>query len=298
LRKILISTCILIVVGAGFAWWITAPKTLPADAMAGITGTAAKGETIFYAAGCASCHAAPDAAEDAMLVLAGGRALTSDFGTFYAPNISPDVEHGIGGWTAQDLANAMKQGVSPDGQHLYPAFPYTTYTHASLQDIADLYAFLQTLPADATPSKPHEIGFPFNIRRALGGWKLLFLNDDWVLDEASSAQLERGRYLVEGLGHCAKCHTPRNAIGGLDTARWLGGAPNPSGEGSIPNITSGGLSWSESEIAEYLKSGFTPDFDVVGGEMADVVGNIAHLTDEDRAAIAAYVKAVPAVPAN
>tara|TARA_R110000868_G_scaffold408790_1_gene692454 strand:- start:8880 stop:9761 length:882 start_codon:yes stop_codon:yes gene_type:complete len=291
----LITLVFLGVIAAGVAWWLTGPERLPDDAMAGLTGDAARGETVFYAGGCASCHAAPDAADDAMLVLAGGRALVSDFGTFYAPNISPDMDHGIGSWSALDLANAMKQGVSPQGQHLYPAFPYTTYTRASLQDIADLYAFLRTLPADATPNRAHDIGFPFNIRRALGGWKLLFLNDDWVQEDVESEALKRGRYLVEALGHCAECHTPRNAIGGLDTMRWLGGAPNPSGQGEIPNITSGALGWSEEEVAEYLTSGFTPDFDVVGGEMADVVSNIAHLDDADRAAIAAYVKAVPAV---
>lgn len=298
MRKILICLLILLLLGVGAGWWLTAPKRLPEDAMAGLTGDAAQGERIFYAGGCASCHAAPDAADDAMLVLAGGRSLSSDFGTFYAPNISPDARHGIGDWTALDLANAMKEGVSPAGQHLYPAFPYTTYSHASLQDIADLFAFLQTLPADATPNRAHDIGFPFNLRPALGVWKLLFLNDDWVLDAAPTEQLERGRYLVEALGHCAECHTPRNAIGGLDTTRWLGGAANPSGQGNIPNITSGALKWSEAEIAEYLTSGFTPDFDVVGGEMADVVSNISHLSDADRAAIAAYVKAVPAVTAE
>jgi mono/diheme cytochrome c family protein len=187
-------------------------------------------------------------------------------------------------------------GTSPEGSHYFPAFPYTTYARAELQDIADLQAFLLTLPPDATPSQVHEVGFPFSIRRALGGWKLMFFKRGWVLTGDLTPQVERGRYLVEALGHCGECHTPRNALGGLERARWLGGAPNPSGDGRIPNITSGRLTWSESDIAGYLKTGFTPEFDSAGGEMAEVVKNVSHLPDEDLAAIAAYLKAVPAQP--
>jgi mono/diheme cytochrome c family protein len=159
----------------------------------------------------------------------------------------------------------------------------------------DLVAYLRTLPADATPSGAHELGFPFNIRRAVGGWKLLFASDQWVLADAPTPQVERGRYLVEALGHCAECHTPRNALGGLNRSDWLAGGPNPDGEGTIPNITPGKLTWTENDIAYYLETGFTPDFDSVGGSMAHVVRNTARLTPEDRLAIAAYLKAVPAV---
>jgi len=189
----------------------------------------------------------------------------------------------------------MRAGVSREGAHYYPAFPFTSYIKAAPQDIVDLHAFLATLPASDVASKPHDVGFPFNVRRLLGGWKMLFLSDEWMLVNAPTDRLERGRYLVEALGHCGECHTPRNELGGWDRSRWLGGAPNPSGKGNIPNITPGGLDWSEGDIAEYLKSGFTPEFDVAGGEMAEVVQNTAHLTDDDRAAIAAYLKAVPAV---
>ena len=295
MRKLLRLLLVLIVIGAALGWWLTRPRTLDPEALAGLSPDAARGEEVFYAGGCASCHAAPGAGEEEMLVLAGGRALGSDFGTFYAPNISSSVEAGIGGWSALDLANAMQRGVSPEGQHYYPAFPYTTYIRAEPQDIADLHAFMQTLPASETPSRAHDVGFPFNIRRALGGWKLLFLNQDWVLEDVGDPQIERGRYLVEALGHCGECHTPRNAIGGPELSRWLGGAPNPAGDGRIPNITSGGLDWSAADIAEYLSSGLTPDFDVAGGEMADVVTNMSHLPRQDLEAIGAYVKAVPAV---
>lgn len=278
---------IVVVIGGAVA---TRPQPLPDDALAGLTPDAERGALIFAAAGCASCHIADDGPAD---VLAGGKAFVSDFGTFYAPNISPDPQHGIGEWTDAQIASAIMRGVGADGAHLYPAFPYATYNKADPQDVVDLIAHLRTLPTDQTPTKAHDVGFPFNIRAALGVWKALYLRDGWVMTDAPD--LERGRYLVEALGHCGECHTPRDSLGGLKTGAWLSGAPNPSGEGRIPNITPGGLTWSEGEIAEYLSSGFTPDFDTAGGTMAEVVKNTAKLPDTDRAAIAAYLKAVPAV---
>lgn len=279
----------LLVAGIGAGWFTTKPSPLPASALDGITGDATRGAVTFAAAGCASCHSAPDGPPD---VLAGGKSFASDFGTFIAPNISSDPEHGVGGWSDLDLASAIMRGVSPEGAHYYPAFPYTSYIKAEIQDVADLIAYMRTLPADATPSQPHDLRFPYTIRATLGPWKALYLRDDWVTD-APTPELERGRDLVEALGHCAECHTPRNALGGLDRAAWLTGAPNPSGEGRIPDITPAGLTWSEQQIAEYLKSGFTPEFDSAGGTMADVIRNTAQLSDEDRLAIAAYLKALP-----
>ncbi|NUB43208.1 cytochrome c [Fertoebacter nigrum] len=291
--RLLPAAALLALLGAGAAWYLTAPSPLPAEATAGLTGDATQGEAVFWAAGCASCHMAPEATGDAQLVLAGGQRFATAFGTFIAPNISPSPEAGIGGWTLAELANAMTRGVSPGGAHYYPAFPYAAYSKADLQDVADLKAFLDTLPPDATPSQPHELGFPFTIRRSLGGWKLLFLRDDWVVTGDLTPAETRGRYLAEALGHCGECHTPRNALGGLKTAQWLQGAPNPSGQGNIPGINSASLDWSEDEIVEYLTSGFTPDFDSAGGHMAHVVANLARLPDTDRAAIAAYLKKVP-----
>lgn len=286
---------VLAVIGAGAGWVLTAPTPIDDAEVAGLAGDAAQGESVFWAAGCASCHMAPDAKGDAQLVLAGGMRFASDFGTFVAPNISPSPE-GIGGWTLAQFASAVQRGVSPEGAHYYPAFPYNAYAKASLQDVADLYAYMQTLPADATPSQPHEIGFPFNIRRSLGGWKWLFASDDWVIDGDLTEAETRGRYLVEALAHCGECHTPRNALGGLDLSRWLAGAPNPDGKGRSPNITPAALTWSEAEIAAYLQSGFTPEFDSVGGHMVAVVENMARLPESDRLAIAAYLKKVPEHP--
>lgn len=233
---------------------------------------------------------APGAEGEAELVLAGGQAFPSAFGTFIAPNISPDADHGIGGWTLQDLGNAIQRGVSPDGAHYYPALPYVAYSKMVPQDVADLYAYLMTLPASATPSQPHQIGFPFNIRRTLGLWKLMFASTDWVVTGPMTPEQERGRYISEALAHCGECHTPRNVLGGLETTRWLSGAPNPSGQGRIPDITPATLTWSEDEIVEYLTSGFTPDYDSVGGHMAHVVENMSKLPESDRRAVAAYLK--------
>ncbi len=273
-------------------WWLTRPQPLPDDATAGLQGDAARGETVFWAAGCASCHAAPGAKDAARLILSGGYRIQSPFGTFVAPNISPSPQ-GIGGWSAQDLANALIAGVSPSGQHYYPALPYTTYTRMTLQDVADLKVYLDGLPPSDAPGAAHELGFPFNIRRGLGLWKQVNLSADWVVEVGDDPQLQRGRYLVEALGHCAECHTPRDAFGGLDVARWMRGAPTPSGKGRIPPLTPDKLTWSAADIAYYLETGFTPDYDSAGGEMAQVVENLAHLSPRDRLAIAAYLKALP-----
>ncbi|MDK3072834.1 cytochrome c [Sedimentitalea sp. JM2-8] len=280
------------VVGAAAGWMVSAPKPVPDDVMAGLTGDPARGEQVFWAAGCASCHAAPDAKDDAKLVLSGGYRMESPFGTFVAPNISPGPE-GIGDWTAQDLANALLAGVSPDGRHLYPSLPYTTYMHMQPQDVADLKSYMDTLPASDTASLPHELGFPFNMRRGLGLWKRINMNPDWVLTDAATPEIERGRYLVEALGHCAECHTPRDATGGLDRGRWMQGAPNPSGKGKIPAIDPANLKWSAGDISYYLETGFTPDYDSAGGQMTKVVASMARLQKSDRDAIAAYLKALP-----
>jgi mono/diheme cytochrome c family protein len=184
-------------------------------------------------------------------------------------------------------------GTSPAGQHYYPAFPYASYGRAAPQDIVDLIAHLRSLPPQAHASAPHEVGFPFNIRATLGGWKLLFGGGDWVVEGDLTPQQARGRYLVEGLAHCGECHTPRNILGGAQRAAWLTGAANPSGEGTVPGITSGQLDWSDRDIASYLTTGFTPNFDTAGGSMAEVIDNLGQLPEADIEAIVAYLRLVP-----
>jgi mono/diheme cytochrome c family protein len=289
----------LAVIGALILYLLTIPRGLPQAALASLpAGDAGRGEAVYWAGGCAACHAAADAAGEDRLKLGGGLALATPFGTFSVPNISPDPTDGIGGWTAADFANAMQRGVTPDRRHLYPSFPYTSYIRMTSADVADLWAFLQTLPPVAGQAPPHDLGFPYNIRRGIGLWKLAFLDTAPAVEvDTSDPVVARGQYLVEGPGHCGECHTPRNAAGAMNTARWLGGAPSPDGNGRIPNITPGGDlgDWSHADIAYYLETGFTPEFDSVGGAMVDVQENLAMLSSDARAAIAAYLMAVPLV---
>lgn len=288
----ILAACALAV--AAGAWVLSGPDPLPEDALDGLVADAANGERVFIAAGCASCHVAPEAdAAVAAPVMSGGRRFESQFGTFVAPNISSHPDAGIGAWSDMDIANAVLRGVSPDGAHYYPAFPYTSYFRASAQDIVDLAAHLRTMPADPTPSLDHEVGFPFNIRRTLGLWKLMAGGPEMVLAGDVSPEVARGRHLVEGLGHCAECHTPRNGLGMADYDAWLAGAPEPAGDGRVPAITPDALGWTAFDIAQYLSTGFTPSFDTAGGDMVEVIENTSRLSSEDRDAIAAYLLALP-----
>lgn len=294
---------VVVVIAAGLAFWLlTTPRGLDPESVANLApGDAARGERIFWAGGCISCHARPGAKGDARLELAGGLELKTPFGVFVPPNISPDKADGIGAWTLADFANALKRGVSPDGRHYYPAFPYPSYARMKLGDVADLFAFIKKLPSVSGLTAPDRLSFPYTIRRGVGLWKLLYLSDKPVitLPADASGKAREGQYLVEGPGHCGECHTPRNFLGGTEDGLWLSGAVAVEGKGHVPNITpgEGGIGgWSEKDIAYYLESGFTPDFDSVGGAMVDVQENIAHLTAADREAIAAYLKIVPPHP--
>lgn len=300
LRRIGLSIAALALAAGAAFWLLTEPRPLAASDLPATPGDAARGELLFWAGGCASCHAAPGSAGKDRLILSGGAPIVSAFGTFHPPNISSDKTHGIGGWSTLDFVNAMKRGIGRNGEHLYPAFPYTSYQRMPIADLVDLKAYLDTLPPSAADSPPHDIPFPFSLRRGIGLWKLLFLDGEtFVPDPTRSAQINRGAFLVEGPGHCNECHTPRNALGGLDFRHRLAGASNPSGQGFVPNITPGpgGIGdWSTGEIVTCLTLGFTPAFDVVGGSMAEVQSNIARLPPDDIAAIAAYLKQLPPLP--
>lgn len=296
--KSLGTLVVLGAIGAGAFLYITRPQPHPVSFWESAGAPDVKnGELVFSMGGCVSCHMAPKAEGEQQLVLAGGLALNSPFGTFHVPNISPDDKAGIGGWTLAQFGDALTRGVGPSGQHLYPSLPYGSYARMSAKDVGDLFAYIKTLPKSDNVAPPHALGFPFNIRLALGGWKFLYLNEEPRVTLASADdKVKRGQYIVEGPGHCGECHTPRDAIGGFEQGMWLAGAPNPEGKGRIPNITPGGsiASWSESDIVTYLTDGNTPEFDFVGGTMAEVQKNMAKLPTEDREAIAAYLKAIPA----
>src|ERR1700689_4194961 len=273
LRRILPCSLLAGAAAFGVYWWLTAVPAMPEVTAPAHAPDLANGQTTFNAGGCSTCHAVPGQPD--RFRLGGGLAIPSPFGTFYAPNISPDPADGIGRWTEAEFVTAVTKGISPEGTHYFPAFPYTSYAHARPEDIADLFAYLKTLPPVSGKVRDHDVPFPFNIRRNIGLWKLLFMDDKpFKPDAARSAQWNRGAYLVNSLGHCAECHSPRNFLGGIITAQRFAGGPDPDGKGWVPNITQKGLSdWGEKDIAYLLESGQTNDGDSVGGSMVAVIKN-------------------------
>jgi mono/diheme cytochrome c family protein len=295
LRRSIFGFIIAAVAGVSVFWWLTIPAVVLPESLPAHTPDLANGLTMFNAGGCSSCHAVPDQPD--RLKLGGGLALKSPFGTFYVPNISPDRADGIGNWTEANFVTALIKGTSPSTTHYFPALPYTSYQRAKIEDIRDLFAYLKTLEAVPGKVRDHELPFPFNIRRNVGIWKLLFMDGKpFMPDAGRPAAWNRGAYLVNGLGHCAECHSPRNFLGGIVTAQRFAGGPNPEGEGWVPNITQKGLGdWSVTDFAYFLQTGQMPDGDSAGGSMARVIKNTSQLSDEDRAAIAEYLKSLPPV---
>ena len=295
LRKLLLLALGAAVVGAAVFWVVTIPATVPASALGAHTPNAANGREMFYAGGCAACHATPG--QDDKLKLGGGLGLKSPFGTFYVPNISPDPNDGIGKWSEADFVTAMLKGTSPDGRHYFPAFPYPSYQRMRIEDVRDLFAHIKTLPAVQGRVRDHDVPFPFNLRRTLGGWKFLFLDGKpFQPDSSKSAQWNRGAYLVNAPGHCAECHSPRNPLGGIVEKQRFAGGPNPEGEGWVPNITQQALGdYSAEDIALLLETGRSPDGEALGGSMIPVIRNTSQLSTESRDAMAAYVKSLPPV---
>lgn len=272
-----------------------APAFAQAQAPAVDAAAVKRGAYIFTAADCAACHTD---SKNKGAPLAGGVALVTPFGTFFGPNITPDRGAGIGDWTEADFRRALREGRSRDGAFLFPVFPYTSFTLMSDGDIADLYAYLRTQPAAATPDKPQAAKFPFGFRPLLFVWQSLFFTPGPLQpDPGQSAEWNRGRYLVEAVAHCEECHTPRNFLGALDHARAFTGNPHGPDRQSAPNITpdpvTGIGKWSIDDIETLLKSGQTPAFDFVGAGMAQVVDGTSKLSDADRHAIAVYLKSLP-----
>jgi mono/diheme cytochrome c family protein len=258
-----------------------------------------RGGYIFRAAGCLTCHTD---AKGGGKPLAGGLALKTPFGTFYSPNITPDPQTGIGAWSKADFITALRHGTSPEGAPYYPAFPYTSYSGMTDQDMGDLLAYLLAQPPVAQQNRRHQLDFPYNLRFTLGVWQALYFNAGAFEPRADKdAAWNRGAYLVRHLGHCGECHSPRGLLGAVDGGQELAGNPlGPDGD-KVPNLTPGpgGLAdWSESDIAYALKSGATPDGDFLSDSMGEVIDNgTSHLSDDDLAAIAKYLKDLPPRPA-
>ena len=294
IRKLLLLAAVAAVVAFGVFWVLTIPQTV--DSLGPHKANLDNGRTLFFIGGCASCHATYGDKDPSKL--GGGMTLETPFGNFYPPNISPDPDYGIGRWDEAEFLSAMTKGTTPDGEHLYPVFPYPSYQRMTTNDLRDLFAFLKTLPKvmNTETVLRNGLSFPFNIRRLVGVWNLLFLDGlPFQPDPSKPDDWNRGAYLVNGPGHCAECHSPRNLLGAIKSGLRFTGGPTPDGKDWVPNITQFSLSkWSEADIAEMLASGKMPG-DRVGGAMVDVVRNTAQLTPDDRQAIAVYIKSLPPV---
>jgi len=290
---------VVVLIAAGL-WFLAEPRMIDADGLPDHIADPEYGRLVFHEAGCNSCHAAPGAKGEEKLVLAGGLGLKTPFGTFYAPNISTDLVDGIGGWSDLEFVNAVMRGVSPDGSHYYPAFPYLSYQRMTIEDVLDLKAYMDTLPAIGGVAPSHDLLAPLRLRRGIGLWKLAFMDDaPFVPPLGADEQIARGAYLVNGPGHCGECHTPRNLFGAPDQERAFSGGPAPEGAKNVPNITpseDGIGGWSERDITAALRTGLLPGFETFGGLMVPVQENMAALTDADREAIAAYLLSLPPKP--
>jgi mono/diheme cytochrome c family protein len=276
-------------------FWGSAVVLLLAAASALAQGDAKRGEYLANAGGCLGCHTE---AKERAAPYAGGRALKTPFGTFHGPNITPHPQAGLGRWSEADFVRAMREGRRPDGAHYFPAFPYTSFTKISDTDLRDLWAYLRSLAPSSRPSQPHDLGFFFRWRFLIGIWKWLFFSPGpFVPDPGRSAVLNRGAYLVQALGHCGECHTPRNFLGGPKKSRFLAGAKLPDGA-AASNLTPTRLEkLGDGELKEILRTGLTPDGDVLAESMAEVVQNTtSRLTPQDLDALIAYLRSLPPLP--
>ena len=259
-------------------------------------GDARRGEYLAKAGGCVGCHTVEpkEGSQDKAVAFAGGRALKTPFGTFYGPNITPHPGAGIGRWSEADFMRAMREGRRPDGANYFPAFPYPSFTLMSDGDLRDLWMYFRTLPQSNRANEPHELGFLYRWRLLVSPWKWMFFSPGpLVPDPAKSAPVNRGAYLVQALGHCGECHTPRNFLGGANKERFLAGAKDVA-----PNLTPTRLkSWSDADLRNFLTTGLTADGDVPAKEMGEVIANTtSQLTPEDLNAMIAFLRSLPPLP--
>jgi mono/diheme cytochrome c family protein len=254
-------------------------------------GDAKRGQYLVKAGGCIACHTQD---KENAVPFAGGRALKTPFGTFYGPNITPDPVAGIGRWTEGDFIRALRHGERPDGANYFPAFPYPSFTRISDNDMRDLWAYLRTLPPSSRANQAHELHFPFGWRLLVTVWKWLFFTPGpFQSDPKLSPTLNRGAYLVQALGHCGECHTPRNFLGAPKRDRFLAGGKGPDGK-DVPNLTPAKLKeLSDAELKDFLDSGITPDGDVPAASMGEVIRNTTgQLSAQDLAALMAYLRSL------
>ncbi|HEY2338981.1 MAG TPA: cytochrome c [Steroidobacteraceae bacterium] len=314
MRSLIAGSCASLVIG--LVWWLIGLPGNPSTANAASIARADaalidQGRYLATAGDCISCHTQPKG-----VPFAGGLPLTTPFGVIYSANITPDLATGIGAWSEQQFARALHEGIAADGRHLYPAFPYTAYTKVTGQDVHAIYAYLRSLkPVRYTPP-PNEMRFPFSVRGLLAGWNLLYLQPGrYVPERAKSAEWNRGAYLVQGLGHCGACHTPRNLLGGERTSQSLAGGAyldeitdevindrvTPMDERTVrlwsaANLTqasTGIAAWTLDDIAAYLKSGHNARAGAFGPMSVVIANSTSQLSPEDIRAMAVYLKSLP-----
>ncbi len=247
-----------------------------------------RGEYLSKAADCVACHTTEGGKP-----FAGGLAFKTPMGTLYSPNITPDPQTGIGHWTDQDFLNALHKGIGKNGEHLYPAFPYTSFASLSDDDVKAIRAYLMSLPAVSQPNKANQMPFPFNQRYLMAAWNLLNFHPQKI-----DPQQDRGQYLAVALGHCAECHSPRTLTMGTDSSRYLGGGSVDgwTAFNITPDVNSGIGQWSVDEIKTYLKTGNLAGKAQAAGPMAEVVRNSTqYMSDSDLTALAQYLKTIPAI---
>ena len=247
-----------------------------------------RGHYIFDAAGCGSCHAG-------VKPLTGGRPIETPFGTFYSPNITPDKKYGIGAWSEEDFVRALRHGRKPNNQHIFPSFPYTSFTGMTREDMHALYAYLMTQPAYPVKNKPHKLRPLFRSRAMVGQWKVAnFRPGPFKQDRSKSKEWNRGAYLANALGHCGECHTPRGMLGGMNRSRPLAGNRKGPGGIAVPNITpdknTGIGLWKLHDLFNFFDRGLKPDGSSVSGRMAEVLGgSTMRLTPADKRALEVYL---------
>ncbi len=297
-KKIAILVAALGIAGAVAFYFISGPN--PLDETAISTQIAShkvdlkNGQILYNAGGCISCHR-PAKGVKAQNLPSGGAVLKTPVGLFFPPNITPDEKTGIGRWSSLQFLNAMKRGLSPEGKHYFPAFPYTSYTHMSVGDLLDLQAYLNTLkPVDASENKKTSLFGEDLLRRGVGGWKWLGLQtNEFEPQPSQSAGWNRGAYLVTGPGHCSECHTPRNFLMVSDYSRILQGGPHPEGKGKVPSLV--GLVKRKKfkdieDLNSALRFGEIMGYeDISSGGMGEVQTNMSKLPDSDTRAIAEYI---------
>lgn len=284
--NVAIATLGLAIVAVIAKWPIGEPKHLGV-----LAGDAYRGAYLARSSGCIACHTN---AATGGAALAGGAPLDTPFGSFVPPNITPDHNGGIGKWTLDQFAVAVRQGVRPDGKAYYPAFPYEFYADMSDQEVADLWAAIQTVPPVAEAAPAHGVSFPFNMRWGLKLWRAAYMTPASISPVmGQSVAWNRGQQLVTGAAHCAACHTGRNILGGLQEDSALAGNDNLPGGSVAPTILAAALvakGWSVANMAYALRTGVMPDGDVLGGSMAEVVKyGTSYMDDADREAIATYL---------